>query len=110
MIDRAYLDYVLRRREGPLQKALSSVQSNCTREVIMTTVSVSNFRANMMAFLKKVQQGETLSVISRGHKVATIVPPVEEKRNALNMLKKIRKECTVRDIISPCGSSWEAMK
>ena len=76
----------------------------------METVGVSKFRENLMMFLKKVQNGETVTITSRGHEVARLVPPESEIEEARKTLQKLGKTAVIGDILSPIGEEWEAMK
>ncbi len=41
----------------------------------MERIAVSEFRANLVSFLKRVQRGEVITLTSRGHEIAKIIPP-----------------------------------
>ncbi len=43
----------------------------------MEKVAVSEFRANLVSFLKRVEKGEIIALTSRGHEIAKIIPPPE---------------------------------
>lgn len=76
----------------------------------METVGVSKLRENLMVFLKKVQNGETVTITSRGHEVARLVPPESETEEARKALQKLGETAVIGDILSPIGEEWEAMK
>jgi len=72
----------------------------------MKTVAVSQFRANLVGFLKKVEQGEVISLTSRGKEVAKIVPPGHKSQNAEKALETLRKTAIVGDILSAIEGEW----
>ncbi len=74
----------------------------------MERVAVSDFRANLVKFLKKVERGEVLTLTSRGHEIANIVPPENKMEKAREALKKIRRTAEVGDVLSPISETWEA--
>jgi len=76
----------------------------------METIGVSELRENLMMFLKKVQTGETVTITSRGHEVALLVPPENETEEARKALQKLGETAVIGDILSPVGEEWEAMK
>jgi prevent-host-death family protein len=76
----------------------------------MEKVAVSEFRANLVGFLKKVEKGEIITLTSRGHEVAKIVPPDDKVKEAKKALKKLQQTAVIGDIISPIDEEWEALK
>lgn len=76
----------------------------------MEKVAVSEFRANLVAFLKRVEKGEIITLTSRGHEVAKIVPPDDKVKEAKKALKKLQQTAVIGDIISPIDEEWEALK
>ncbi|MCG8338692.1 MAG: type II toxin-antitoxin system prevent-host-death family antitoxin [Proteobacteria bacterium] len=76
----------------------------------MEKVAVSEFRANMVGFLKKVENGEVISLTSRGHVVAKIIPPDDKAKDARKALKNLQQTAVVGDIISPIDEDWEINK
>jgi len=69
----------------------------------MEKVGISTLRENLSVFLKKVQKGQIITITSRGHEMARLVP-VEDKR------EKSGKNASIGDILSPIHEEWEAMK
>ncbi len=57
----------------------------------MEKIAVSEFRANMVSLLKKVEKGEVFTLTSRGHEVAKIVPPDDRMEEARKTLRHLRK-------------------
>ncbi len=76
----------------------------------MEKVAVSEFRANLVSFLKRVEKGEVIALTSRGHEVAKIIPPDNKSENARNALKKLRKTAIIGDVLSPIEEEWEVSK
>jgi antitoxin (DNA-binding transcriptional repressor) of toxin-antitoxin stability system len=83
----------------------------------MITISVSEFRSNMPAFLEKVKQGVKLVLTSHGKTVAEITPPTlkrgqitEEQAAARKRLAEIAKNSWVGDVESPDDVEWKVMR
>ncbi len=75
----------------------------------MTTVAISEFRANMSVILRKVQDGEIISLTQRGVEVARLVPPGFAQLAARKELEGLRKTAVIHDILSPIDETWDAM-
>ena len=76
----------------------------------MKNVSISEFRANLLTYLKQVQQGEQINVTSKGDILATLSSPVSQQESAGMQLKKLAETAKIRDVVSPVGENWDAMK
>ena len=76
----------------------------------MKNVSISEFRANLLTYLKQVQQGEQINVTSKGYVLATLSPPVSQQKSAGMQLKKLADTAKIHDVVSPSGENWDAMK
>lgn len=76
----------------------------------MERVAVSEFRANLLVFLKRVERGEGITLTSRGREVARIIPPENKREEAKTALEELRKTAVVEDVVSPVGEEWEALK
>ncbi len=76
----------------------------------MERVAVSEFRANLVSFIKRVENGEVIALTSRGHEVAKIIPPDNKIENARNALKKLQKTAIIGDVLSPIGDEWEVLR
>jgi prevent-host-death family protein len=76
----------------------------------MEKVAVSEFRANLVGFLKRVERGEVIALTSRGHEVAKIIPPDNKTENARDALKKLQKTALIGDVLSPIEDEWEVLK
>ena len=76
----------------------------------MTTlnIGVSEFRANMSAFLRQVQQGNIVRLMQRGTEIAKLVPPNYAQLVAQDSLVALRQTAIVGDVLSPIDEIWEA--
>ena len=76
----------------------------------MESIGVSKLRENMVMFLNKVQQGESITITSRGTEIAMLIPIETQKEVARNALKQLRKTAIVGDVVSPIEEDWKALK
>ncbi|MBN1276477.1 MAG: type II toxin-antitoxin system prevent-host-death family antitoxin [Deltaproteobacteria bacterium] len=76
----------------------------------MEKVCVSTLRENLSLYLKKVQKGQVISITSRGHEMAKLVPAEDSRDNSREVLRELGKNAFIGDIISPVHEEWEAMK
>jgi len=76
----------------------------------MINVSISEFRSNLLKYLKIVQRGEQLNVTSKGTPLATLTPPINQNEASKAKLMKLAKTAIIHDILSPTEESWDAMK
>ena len=67
----------------------------------MTSVNITELRANLLKYLNKAQQGEQITVISNGQRLATIVAPLAQKQRAKARLKRLSKTAKIHDVTSP---------
>lgn len=74
----------------------------------METVGVSTLQTKLKTFLKKVKNGESITIISRGHEIARLVPPVDKVKNARKALEELRVTAFIGDVISPIDAEWES--
>ena len=73
-------------------------------------VNITDFRANLLTYLKEVQQhGEPITVTSNGQLLATVVAPIEQREFAQARLKALAKTAKINDVISPIDDPWDAM-
>lgn len=61
----------------------------------MQIINISEFRANLLMYLKQVQNGEEITVTSSGHILATLVAPVSQKEIARKKLNQIAKKAKI---------------
>ncbi len=76
----------------------------------MKTVAVSKLRQNLVMYLKKVENGESIAITSRGRKVARLAPLENKMQNARKALARLRKNAFVGDVVSPIGEEWDVMR
>ncbi len=76
----------------------------------MERVGISTLRENLAIFLKKVQKGAVITITSRGHDMARLVPVEDKSVKSRKRLRKLGKNALIGDIISPIDEEWEAMK
>jgi prevent-host-death family protein len=76
----------------------------------MKQVTISEFRANLLKYLKIVQRGEQMNVTSKGAMLATLIPPVGQHDVAKEKLEKLAKTAEINDLVTPTDGSWNAMK
>ena len=76
----------------------------------MKQVTISEFRANLLTYLKIVQHGEHMNITSKGLLLATLSPPVNQKAAARAKLKKLAKTAVINDVITALEDNWTAMK
>lgn len=74
------------------------------------SVNISELRANLLNYLKKVQQGEVITVTSNGQMLATLMPPVGQHEAAKASLQALAKTAVIHDVIGPVNEDWEAMQ
>ena len=74
----------------------------------MQQVKITDFRAHLPDFLKKVSNGEQIQITSHGKAIARLVPEFDVVEAAQNRLDKLRGTMIVGDIIEPLESEWSA--
>jgi prevent-host-death family protein len=74
----------------------------------MKNVSISEFRAHLLKYLKLVQQGEPINVTSKGNVMATLTPPISLQDAARARLDALATTAVIHDVISPVDESWKA--
>ena len=73
----------------------------------METVGVSQFRENLLKFLRQVERGEKLTITSRGRALARVVPMDEDMKSARSSLRKLGDEAHIGDVISSIESGQQ---
>ena len=76
----------------------------------MESIGVSKLRENMVLFLNKVQQGESITITSRGAEIAMLIPIKKKEELSRNALKQLRKTAVVGDVVSTIEEEWKALK
>lgn len=74
----------------------------------MEQVNISEFRANILKYLKKAQTGNPFSVTSNGEVLATVSSPKYLKETAQTSLRELAATAKIGDIVSPSNESWNA--
>ncbi len=67
----------------------------------MESVGVSKFREDMAQLLNRVQQGESITITSKGTEIAMLIPIKNKQEASRNALKQLRKTAIVGDVVSP---------
>jgi prevent-host-death family protein len=80
------------------------------RNIDMKNVSISELRANLLRYLKLVQQGEQINVTSKGNVMATLTPPVSQQDAARAKLAKLAETAVIHDVVSPIEAEWDVLK
>ncbi len=65
----------------------------------MEYIGVSKFRENLMAYLKRVERGESIVITSRGKNVAVVSPASCQMQAAREALRELRKGAAMGDIV-----------
>jgi prevent-host-death family protein len=73
----------------------------------MLSIGISEFRAKMNLILQKVQNGEIVTLTSRGTEVARLVPPDFAQATARPELDRLRQTAVVGDVLSPLVEPWD---
>ena len=76
----------------------------------MEKVGISTLRENLSIFLKKVQKGQVITITSRGHEMARLVPAEDKREKSREILRELGKNAFIGDILSPINEEWEVMK
>ena len=76
----------------------------------MEKVGISTLREKLSIFLKKVQKGQVITITSRGHEMAKLVPAEDKREKSREILRELGKNAFIGDILSPIHEEWEAMK
>ncbi len=74
----------------------------------MTTIAVSELRANLMQVLEQIKQGAQIQITSRGKVVAQLVPANETQEQAKIALKHLAEDAKIGDMINPIDETWNA--
>jgi prevent-host-death family protein len=75
----------------------------------MTTIAVSELRANLMTVLEKIKHGAQIQITSHGKVVAQLVPADAVQENARAALQKLSSGACIGDVISPVDETWNAV-
>ncbi len=75
----------------------------------MKTVSISDFRANLLQYLQKAQRGQAILVSSHGKLLASISPPSNQQIKATEALEQIAQQAVIGDVLSPTNEAWHEL-
>jgi len=73
----------------------------------MVSIAISDFRAHIQVYLKKVSQGEEIVITSRGREMAKVLPLRNKSENARKKLKALAKTAIVKNITDPIPAEWK---
>lgn len=71
-------------------------------------INITDFRANLLKYLKMTQSGQEISITSNGKILANITPPTKQKNDAIDKLNELAKTAQIGDITSPIDMKWDA--
>jgi len=74
----------------------------------MLQVKISDLRAHLPDFLKKVSNGEQIQITSHGKTIARIIPEIDQVDAAKKRLDALRGTMIVGDILQPLDNEWSA--
>ena len=74
----------------------------------MQQVKITDLRAHLPDYLKKVRNGEEIQITSHGKPVARLVPELTEVEAAQKRLDALRGTMMVGDVMEPLDSQWGA--
>ncbi len=72
----------------------------------MQQVKVSDLRAHLPDFIKRVNRGEQIQITSHGKAVARMIPELDELEAAQKRLDAMRGTMIVGDIIGSIDVQW----
>ena len=76
----------------------------------MKQVTISEFRANLLKYLKVVQRGEQMTITSKCRLLATLIPPISQHKASREKLATLARTAVIHDVVTPVEDSWNAMK
>ncbi len=57
-----------------------------------------------------MQQGQIITITSRGHDLARLVPIEDKMEHSRKILREMGENAIIGDILSPIEEEWEVMK
>ncbi len=75
----------------------------------METVNISELRSNLLNYLKKAKEGHEITITSHGENLATIVPPVDQNKQARAKLERLAKSAIIKDVVNPTDNKWDVL-
>jgi prevent-host-death family protein len=76
----------------------------------MEKIAVSTLRENLSVYLKKVQNGQAITITIRGREMAILVPIKNKKKQSVKILQDLGQSAVIGDIVSPIDEDWEVLK
>ncbi len=74
----------------------------------MEAVNISEFRSNLLNYLKKVKNGHEIIITTHGKTLVAIVPPISKNKQAKAKLKQLAANAVIKDVMSPANEQWDA--
>ena len=74
----------------------------------MLQVKITDLRAHLPDFLKKVSNGEQIQITSHGKTIARIIPEIDHVDAAKKRLDALRGTMIIGDILQPLDIEWSA--
>lgn len=74
----------------------------------MLQVKMTDLRAHLPDFLKKVSHGEQIQITSHGKTIARIIPEIDQVDAAKKRLDALRGTMIIGDILQPLDNEWSA--
>jgi len=75
----------------------------------MTTIAVSDLRANLMKVLEEIKHGAQIQITSHGKVVAQLIPADASQENAKAALHQLSATAIINDVLSAVDDSWTAV-
>lgn len=75
----------------------------------MQTISISDFRANLLKYLEIANSGEQISITSNSKLLATVTAPTNQKELVKKQLNALASTAKIHDITSPINAEWDAL-
>ncbi len=67
----------------------------------MKELNVTELRANLLAYLRMIEQGEELLLTSRGKAIARLLSAADVRAGARKHLALLRRTCRIGDVVTP---------
>ena len=74
----------------------------------MQQVKITDLRAHLPDYLKKVSNGEEIQITSHGKPVARLVPELTQVEAAQKRLDALHGTMMIGDVMQPLDSQWNA--
>ena len=74
----------------------------------MTTIAVSELRANLMKVLEEIKLGAQIQITSHGKIIAQLVPADAAQEDAKAALQQLSSGAFIGDVLSPLDETWNA--